>query len=133
MTEEITLNLEPGLVDTDFIAKVEISPRYAEELKRLLKEQGLEASDYMQKDLGVGLAIIVVFGGLAKALAPALRDFYHRHDGKVIKTRVNGEPLETQGLSLKEFERVANDLEKRKKENQEQYDASIEEMEKPEG
>lgn len=133
MTEEITLNLEPGLVDTDFIAKIEISPHFAEELKRLLEDQGLEASDYMQKDLGAGLAIIVVVGGLAKALAPALRDFYHRHDGKVIKTTVNGEPLETQGLSLQQFERVASELEKRKKENQKQYDASVAEMEGPEG
>lgn len=133
MTEEITLNLQSGLVDTDFIAKVEISPQYAEELKILIQERGLEASDYMQKDLGVGLFIIVVSGGLAKTLAPALRDFYHRHDGKVIRTTVNGESLETKGLSQKGFERILDHLERRKNENQEQYDASVQAMEELEG
>ena len=92
-------------------------PEYADEIRTLLDEHGLEHSTAAEFAAGPQLAIEALHvgaqwtgaaggvGGLAVALASVYKTFAHRHDGKHVSMSKDGD-IDVNGYSREETEQI---------------------------
>lgn len=106
-TEAIPILVTLGLPGNGTL-DIRFPPQYEQEIRALLDEWDIRHGRVLEFSAGGELwieavRVLSVPGGLA-ALAAMLKAFMHRHDGK--RFVLNGEEIETAGLSRNEIEQL---------------------------
>lgn len=122
MSEHIEIRLDPGLPDTDFLAKISVSPEAITELRQALEAEGFQVDDWFQKDLGSTLAAVLISAGGLTGLAKAMQAFFHRHDGKKVVLDFGANTFEVQGYSFDDTLKLVKALEELRQANQKAED-----------